>query len=347
MNTKTLILLSVLLVVTLSLNVDSVSAAFPPGVDYDKKMMFSYLLLNNQPLSVYENLVQWSSYNNIVTSFSEWNKTLLTEFIQHCHGRGVAVHNMVQLNCNETDCNSYFNNGLYNSSIALLAQVGGDGLHLDVEQFSNTTTSATYKGWVNTAFQHLRANNTKYVGSMAVACTNNSWSFHNADFADYFILMCYDMGGGSNVLAPNSPIDIIRTYVNKWKGSVNKPAKLIMGLPLYGYYANCTSMEYGLFGTTCRVDGNSTFLGVNGIYDLVNNYPAVSYQELNGVAFANVFRPGSSNITQFMYDTPATLYRKSVSMGIGGTACWRIDFLKGLPQSLITTYYIALNPNNT
>ncbi|EFA78885.1 hypothetical protein PPL_08353 [Heterostelium album PN500] len=59
------------------------------------------------------------------------------------------------------------------------------------------------------------------------------------------------------------------------------------GFPLYGYYANCTA-NYGLFGAVCNVDGNKTnpSLRYNGEQ---TGFPAVSYQELNGVAFANVF----------------------------------------------------------
>ncbi|EFA78893.1 hypothetical protein PPL_08361 [Heterostelium album PN500] len=291
------------------------------------------------------NSVQWSPYNNIVTQFSLWNKTLLTEFIQHSHDRGVAVHNMIQFNCNVIDCNYYFNNGQYIGNVTLLAQVGGDGLHLDIEKFGNTQAS-TFKGWANTAFQYLKSVNSKYVSSMAVGCGANSGPFYNADWSDYFILMCYDMGWSSNPLAPTSPIKPVRDNVNNWKPYVNTSAKIIMALPLFSYYADCLPMDYGLFGTTCNVDGvnNNPSIGYNGIYNLVNNYPVVSYQELNGVAFANVLL--TSNIRQYMYDTPATLYRKYNGMGIGGTACWRIDNLVGLPSALISAFYTALYPNN-
>ncbi|EFA78887.1 hypothetical protein PPL_08355 [Heterostelium album PN500] len=310
MNTKTLILLSVLFI-ALYLNVVCVSADFPPAVDHEKKWMFSYLTVINQPMSFYYNLIKWNPYNNIVTPFSKWNPTLLTEFIEYSHERGVAVHNFLPVNCTAVDC-------------------------------------LTFKGWANTAFQHMQSINPKYIASMAVGCLKDSWSFYNADYAHYFILMCYDMGWSSNPLAPTSPIVEVRYNVNMWKGYVNKPGKIIMGLPLYSYYANCTAMNYGLFGTVCNVEGINTnpSVGYNGIYDLVNNYPAVSYQELNGVSFANVFRPGSLNVTQFMFDTPANLYQKYIGMGIGGTACWRIDNLVGLPQSVINTFYIALDPYN-
>ncbi|EFA78881.1 hypothetical protein PPL_08349 [Heterostelium album PN500] len=117
------------LVATLSLNLDSALAAFPPDVNFN---------------------------NN------EWNPTLLTQFIQYSHDRGLAVHNMLSLNCTAINCYTFFSTGQYISSVTLLTQVGGDGLHLDIEQFGSS--------WANTSFQYLKSVNNKYVASMAVGC---------------------------------------------------------------------------------------------------------------------------------------------------------------------------------
>ncbi|EFA81350.1 hypothetical protein PPL_05333 [Heterostelium album PN500] len=326
----------------------SILATFPPGVDYNNKQFFGYLTLYNSTLSSFSNIINWTNYTNIVTEFDQWDPSLLTELIEYSHQRGVAVHHMHALGCSSGSsfCNDYFANSQYIYDIDYMAKMGGDGFHMDIE---GSFDYDTYKEeWTKEAFGYLKSKNNNYIGSLAVGCY--SPEHYNSDYADFFILMCYDMGWGSNPLAPNSPIATVRARVEEWKPFVNHLGKIIIGLPIYGYFADCVNMDYGLFGTTCHIDGengnNST--GISGIYQLENQYSYVSYQTLpTGEPFANVVTDTETwSIRQYQYDTPASLYAKTVSMGVGGTAIWRLDFFIGLQTTKLNSFYVALSPNN-
>ncbi|EGG18429.1 hypothetical protein DFA_03923 [Cavenderia fasciculata] len=329
----------------------------PPPINYDLKKVWSYIIAPN--VDFYNNLTRkdtllLQSNSIILTDFATWtDKNALALLICVAHLNGAQVHHWVGFDCGAKvngvftyPCQAYMANNGYVADVGLVSSMGADGFNIDFEGSSTFVPPNTFKNqWMKTIYNYTKWIN-YYVVSTAVPChyDQNQW---NTDYSDYFFAMCYDMGGNDGMIRSNSPYDTVRNGITTWKAYVNKPGKIVVGLPLYSYFANCGPMDYGLYGTTCNYNPASypnglPSIGLNGIYNAIGT----AYLVGDGITsnsrtpYVNLMASNDA-ISQYQYQSPSSIYQKVLGLGVGGAGFFRVDLLTGLPLSVIKAYYVS------
>ncbi|KAF2074591.1 hypothetical protein CYY_004098 [Polysphondylium violaceum] len=217
-------------------------------------------------------------------------------------------------------------------------------------------------------FQAILANESTQLGDMVAFYRNIFKDYHfsivlpfapmnyypiikMASNVDHIVLMAYDLGTQTNVIYPNSPYGKVRDGLNQYLAvSSGLKKKLILSLPLYAYWGNCTAKTNNLFSTNpCSVTNTiPQALPYSAIYSIINS-PTI---ENSGTIFNTTTKTVMVNwrndkvITNAQYDNPYTLYLKIKGLDIQGIGFFRLEQIIGVPEQHLNEFYYSTDSMN-
>ncbi|CAG8577505.1 9591_t:CDS:2 [Paraglomus occultum] len=242
------------------------------------------------------------------------------------------------------------------SSIALLNDLGLDGLDVDWEYPENSNDARNYV----TLLQELRQGLDEYASSkretnrylLTAAVPAGASKYRILDlngmskYLDYFYLMAYDFCGSwsdvaghqANLYAGDLNIDMaVRYYIEHGVHA----HKIVIGMPLYGRAFRNTS------GVGGRFNGVGEGTWEEGVHDYKKLPPNDADEIVDHVAVA-AYSYNSNSKELISYDNPHVVARKAqyiVAMGLGGAMFWELsaDHPTDNERSLLRTVYNELH----
>jgi len=217
---------------------------------------------------------------------------------------------------------------MINTLIALLKMRNGDGVNFDLESVRSTQRS-NLVSFMRRAATQIKAQVPEAEISMATPSVDwsGSWDFAQlAEICDYLVVMGYGYYYSESTTAgPVAPLEgenynITRT-INTYLGLGVPPAKLLLGVPWYGYdwpvqssvrkssaTGTASSKTYAVAEQMASLYGKTL--------DVLTKVPWFSYQ-------------GSSGWRQVWYDDTASLAAKYAlvnSRALGGIGIWALSY---------------------
>lgn len=210
-----------------------------------------------------------------------------------------------------------------------------DGLNVD---FESATRNEDEKNALSSLMYELRAAIPKPLTiSFDVAWSPDKIDGRDYNYSniirtmDYVFIMSYDQR--SQVVTqkctagPNSDIRLVQKGVDEFK-KLGPAHKLILGLPWYGYYYDCLSLN----GNVCTIK-EVPFRGVNcsDAAGSQHDYSEISkirgadiqYDEESASLFMNIAEPGNASASrQIWFDDAKTLFQKKLVAHNAGLAGW-------------------------
>lgn len=243
----------------------AVSAAVDSSIRTNLANLISLMYLGpgNSSVSSYEsrlsadpNILQAVNYlspswlslidgNGTVVEDSRYSASDYQSFVQWAHGRGLSVLPLAASPWGSEGrawVNTTLQNApqtLVNNLVSQVNSLGADGLVLDFEDFS--TSSTLFTNLVSQLADALHARNKLLVVAvMAKDGASDSWlgRFDYAGItakADLMNIMTYDNHIGANDQGPVAPVPWIQTVLDRAINTYHVPSsRILMGLPLYG-----------------------------------------------------------------------------------------------------------------
>ncbi|EGC35124.1 hypothetical protein DICPUDRAFT_98002 [Dictyostelium purpureum] len=192
--------------------------------------------------------------------------------------------------------------------------------------------------------------------------------------------------GSNFTQSPSSPItvrnDLKNFYIDRLPNQYLN--KVILILPYYGYITKCkrndnssyySNDDNGLLSNECIIDdfkprqitykeidslvhNKKNNIGIN-INIIINNNNININENENNIVLSSGTLYDSKNLTpysnlidsngdrwQITFDSPFSIYSKTISIGVGGVGCWSLDKIQGLPQSIVDSFYYSIKKEN-
>jgi spore germination protein YaaH len=279
-------------------------------------------------------------------SIHDWNTTPI---ISYAHQRGtkvlLTVTNFGSSRNTRLLTDTVRQNTLINNVIILLKNRNGDGVNFDLESVSSSQ-KANLVSFMTRAATRIKAQVPGAEISMATPAVDwsGSWNFKSlSEICDYLIVMGYDYyWRNSTTAGPVAPLEgetyNIKRTIDTYLNSQVAPAKLMLGVPWYGYdwpVVNSSRKAASAGSATARIYTAADNLAkTHGhFFDQVTKVPWVSYS-------------ASSQWRQLWYDDVQSLglkYGLVNSKELGGIGIWALSYDGGREEiwGIINSSFVA------
>jgi hypothetical protein len=305
-----------------------------------------------------------------------WNSNQMSQLVQNAHNAGDRVQLVVKQFDVATICaivssGSVGQTAISNAITAARAK-GLDGINVDFEgqeQMCNgQSLQVWFTNWVGSLYQ--QAHNFGLLVTVDTYSGSASWSngFMRIDtlapHVDAFFIMAYDMNASTTY--PNAPLSGPYTYtdtlsVDQYVTKSGSPAKVILGVPYYGY-------KYSTTGTGFHSPINTSSPGCNAACadpysGIVADFACASQLQLNwdgpsSTPWASWYSPATNDpcggnhnsYRELYYDNAGSLglkYDLVNNRGIRGAGIWALGYDHGstdLWQPIRAKFQCAVGP---
>ncbi len=286
------------------------------------------------------------SLNTADASYKAVTGPTAAAIVQHAHAAGDRV--VMTFESFNADHNAQFlsdphaQTAFIANAIALIRQLGLDGVSIDIEGLSGTYFAAygTFVGAVRQAVLTYDP-----AGQVSVATNSNGSGAKMATAAaangvDRIFLMGYgyrsassDPVGSIDPLVTASGTQNLTWSLDQYAAAGVPPQKLILGLPLYGREWPTVSS-----GIRSARQSAATYGGGGPVFvkNLATDGAGMSirFDPLEQSVVLSRWDPGDATWTQLYYDDPAALEPKAqlaLRRGLAGVGLWALGFDRGEP----------------
>jgi spore germination protein YaaH len=293
---------------------------------------------HNYNFDLLSTIAYFSAEANSVGELTNLHGWPATDLINKAHSNGVEVvlavtlFNKIDL---ETLLSSSINrNNLIKNLLYEIQRAGADGVNLDFE-----VVPASQKSNLVTFVKDLRSSLRDSIPHASVTLAtpavdwSSAWDFNAlATESDGLFIMGYDyFWKGSSTTGPVSPLkggsynitNTVNTYLST---TGNNAAKIILGVPYYGYQWPANSGDKG---------GNTTGSGTAVIYSTAES-KALSYGKIwDSASETPWYKYQNNGWSQVWYDDSLSLSKKydfAISKNLGGIGMWALGYDNGSNQ---------------